>query len=79
MRMWRYAVVKLLQHAYQNGSLIIPSGLQDLCPTFLHFSAWLKRRLHKPWIVHIAKPTKNPILTINYLGRYLPPSPYRPI
>lgn len=71
MRMWRYRVIQLLKKAYKEGVLILPEGLSSLCPTLGHFSAWLNRRLNKLWIVHVAKPTKNSRLTINYLGRYV--------
>jgi Putative transposase/Transposase zinc-binding domain len=71
MKMWRYAVIRLLKKAYKEGLLILPEGLNSLCPDLRSFSAWLNRRLHKPWIVHVAKPTPNPMRTLNYLGRYL--------
>jgi putative transposase len=71
MRMWRYRVIRLLKKAYIDGTLNLPNGLKSLCPDIKHFTAWLNRRLHKPWIVHVAKPTPNPMLTISYLGRYL--------
>lgn len=71
MRMWRYRVIALLKSAYNDGTLILPDSLQSLCPDYKRFAAWLNRRLHKAWIVHVAKPTKSPWITINYLGRYI--------
>jgi hypothetical protein len=71
MKMWRYRVIGLLKRAYKEGVLVLPEGLNALCPTFAHFSVWLNRRLNKPWIVHVAKPQKNPQASINYLGRYI--------
>ena len=71
MRMWRYQVIKLLKTAYQKGILVLPESLAALCPDLTRFSVWLNRRLNKPWIVHIAKPTPNPRSAINYLGRYV--------
>ena len=71
MRMWRFQVIALLKRAYKEGMLTLPEGLNSLCPDLNHFTAWLNRRLHKPWIVHVAKSTPNPMRTISYLGRYL--------
>lgn len=71
MKMWRYRVVQLLKKAYREGVLVLPESLKNLCPTSAHFDSWLNRRLRKPWIVHVAKPLKNPKAAISYLGRYL--------
>lgn len=71
MKMWRYRVIQLLKKAYHEGILTLPDGLKALCQTPNHFNAWLNKKLNKPWIVHVAKPQKNPIAAINYLGRYI--------
>ncbi|CAM4482453.1 MAG: hypothetical protein LEGION0403_FIIPPAGN_01567 [Legionella sp.] len=71
MKMWRYRVVQLLKKAYRESMLVLPESLKNLCPSLVHFSTWINRRPGKLWIVHVAKPPKDPKAAINYLGRYL--------
>lgn len=71
MKMWRYRLIEMLKKAYREGVLILPESLNALCPTDAQFCAWLNQKRNKPWIVHVAKPIKDPRASISYLGRYL--------
>jgi hypothetical protein len=66
MKMWRYQIITLLRKRHNEGMLIIPGEYagEDLYALF-------DTQYKKHWIVHLAKPHKNPIKDIKYLGRYL--------
>ena len=66
MRMWRYAVLKLLRTEHREGLLnLYPElGGQPLSTVFSNQYA-------KYWHVHCAKPQNNPKKDIEYLGRYI--------
>ena len=67
MPQWRYAVISLLREHY-HGELIEPP--QHL-PDGRSWQTLLDDNYQKHWIVHFAKPTRKPIHTIQYLGRYI--------
>lgn len=66
MKMWRYAVLKLLRTENNEGYLHHPLELsgQSLSQVF-------SREYAKYWRVHCAKPHNNPKKDIEYLGRYI--------
>ncbi len=69
MPMWRYAIVDLLRQSYDG--LVLPPALRSQCPTKETWSRWLNGHDGKPWIVHFAPPSDNPVRNVNYLGRYI--------
>lgn len=71
MKAWRYNIVNFFRQQYKKGILDLPPSLAELCPDYASFSKWLNVQYRKYWIVHCAKPTKNPYHSTNYLGRYL--------
>lgn len=71
MRIFRCRMIAFLKKAHRDNSLNLPESLEALCPDYKTFAAWVQRRISKPWIVHVARPTKSPMATISYLGRYL--------
>jgi hypothetical protein len=68
---WRYGVITLLRQAYQDGRLVLTPTQQAQWPTLSDFNTWLDTHYRKAWVVHFAKPSKNPRQSVNYLGRYL--------
>ncbi len=71
MRRWRYQVVNLLRAEYKKGELIIPTELQGQIQNTQQLNQFLNQQYEKHWHVHFANPTKTPLKTIKYLGRYL--------
>ncbi|WP_206196894.1 IS91 family transposase [Zooshikella ganghwensis] len=61
MPMWRYEIINLLRNAYETLTL----------PPTLSTYSWLDQHYQKPWIVHLAKASKNHQKNVNYLGRYI--------
>ena len=66
MKMWRYAIIKLLRKKLSDGTLVIPAELQNQ-----DLYALFDKQYKKYWRVHCAKPHKNPKKDIDYLGRYI--------
>ena len=62
MPMWRQRIIKMMHQARKEKRIHITS-------------AFLEIQYHKNWIVHFAKPTANPLRTVNYLGRYIKKPP----
>lgn len=71
MPQWRYAVITLLRKAYKAGELVIPPEMASQYPTKADVYRMFDEQYQRAWIIHFAKATKNPLRTINYLGRYL--------
>lgn len=69
MPMWRYGMIDLLRRSYEQ--LVLPPDLKMQCPTQISWSRWLDGHYSKPWVVHFAKPSNNPVRNVNYLGRYI--------
>lgn len=67
MPQWRHAIITLLRENHKAQPLTLPDNL--LSET--SWEALLNDHYNKHWIVHFAKPTKKPIHTIQYLGRYI--------
>jgi len=66
MKMWRYELITLLRKRLNNGELLIPGEY-----TNTNLYELLDKQYKKYWRVHLARPHKNPIKDIKYLGRYL--------
>lgn len=66
MKMWRYAVLKLLRTENQEGLLNYCSETSSQL-----LSSVFANQYAKYWRVHCAKPHNNPKKDIEYLGRYI--------
>jgi len=70
MQLWRYRIITLFRTAYWQQQLIMPPSAKQLFNNAFTFEQFLDRLYNKTWIVHCAKSTPTPKLTIAYLGRY---------
>lgn len=66
MTMWRYAVIRLLRRKMREGMLVLPGHIKAC-----DFNQLLNKQYQKHWKTHCAKPHKNPLKDISYLGRYI--------
>jgi len=70
MNLWRYNIVTLFRNAYKKNKLIIPPSIKSQLNNAFTFEQLLNSLYKKYWMVHCAKSTPTPKLTIAYLGRY---------
>lgn len=69
MRLWRYQIIALFRQ--KSAKLIIPPAVKKQLHHAFTFNQFLDQLYRKTWIVHCSKPSNNPKLNIQYLGRYI--------
>jgi len=71
MKLWRYAIIKMLRKHHKNNALVIPASIQK-CLNHIHtFTKFLDQQYKRRWIVNCAKATTNYSQIVNYLARYV--------
>ena len=71
MKVWRRGIINLLREAYKSGALSLPEELESKYPDYQSFNKLLDEQYNRPWIVHLAKVTKDSNHSVKYLGRYI--------
>jgi hypothetical protein len=68
--MWRYAIIDMFREQYKAGNLKLPKRLRHI-RDYEAFNSWLNFLYNKKWVVFLQKPSYNPKINIEYLGKYL--------
>jgi len=71
MKIWRYAIIKMLRKHHKNNSLVIPASIQKNLNPIQTFTKFLDRQYKRRWIVDCGKATTNYSQIMNYLARYV--------